>query len=143
MIIWRFSASRLLSERAEQRAQVLVAAQFFILAPFITYEAVEKLATGGETETSWLGIGLTIATLAICQPLGLVKRRLGVKLGSSATQNLLCRCRPLPCSLGCSRTRCSVSGGSTPWWRWEPRPPPCRRGARHSVVRAVAARRVE
>jgi hypothetical protein len=64
MIIWRFSASRLLSERAEQRAQVLVAAQFFILAPFITYEAVEKLATGGETETSWLGIGLTIATLA-------------------------------------------------------------------------------
>jgi divalent metal cation (Fe/Co/Zn/Cd) transporter len=71
---------------------VLVAAQFFILAPFITYEAVEKLATGGETETSWLGIGLTIATLAICQLLGLAMRRLGVKLGSSATQNLLCGC---------------------------------------------------
>jgi hypothetical protein len=31
-----FSGSRLLSERAERRAQVLVAAQFFILAPFIT-----------------------------------------------------------------------------------------------------------
>jgi divalent metal cation (Fe/Co/Zn/Cd) transporter len=95
VIIWRFSGSRLLSERAEQRAQVLVAAQFFILAPFITYEGVEKLATGGEIETSWLGIGLTIATLAICQPLGLATRRLGVKLGSSATvgegtQNLLC-----------------------------------------------------
>jgi hypothetical protein len=46
-------------------------------------------------ETSWLGIGLTIATLAICQPLGLAKRRLGAKLGSSptvgeGTQNLLC-----------------------------------------------------
>jgi divalent metal cation (Fe/Co/Zn/Cd) transporter len=51
--------------------------------------------TGGDIETSWLGIGLTIATLVICQPLGLAKRRLGAKLGSSATvgegtQNLLC-----------------------------------------------------
>ena len=95
VIIWRFSGSRIFSERAERRAQVLVAAQFFILAPFITYEGVEKLVTGGEIETSWLGIGLTIATLAICQPLGLAKRRLGAKLGSSATvgegtQNLLC-----------------------------------------------------
>jgi divalent metal cation (Fe/Co/Zn/Cd) transporter len=95
VIIWRFSGSRLLSERAERRAQVLVAAQFFILAPFITYEGVEKLVTAGDVETSWLGIGPTIATLAICQPLGLAKRRLGTKLGSSATvgegtQNLLC-----------------------------------------------------
>jgi divalent metal cation (Fe/Co/Zn/Cd) transporter len=95
VIIWRFSGSRLLSERAERRAQVLVAAQFFILAPFITYEGMEKLVTGGDVETSWLGIGLTIATLAICQPLGLAKRRLGAKLGSPATvgegtQNLLC-----------------------------------------------------
>jgi divalent metal cation (Fe/Co/Zn/Cd) transporter len=95
VIIWRFSGSRIFSERAERRAQVLVAAQFFILAPFITYEGLEKLVTGGDIETSWLGIGLTIATLAICQPLGFAKRRLGAKLGSSATvgegtQNLLC-----------------------------------------------------
>jgi divalent metal cation (Fe/Co/Zn/Cd) transporter len=95
VIIWRFSRSRLLSERAERRAQVLVAAQFFLLAPFIAYEGVEKLVVGGDVETSWLGIGLTIATLAVCQPLGLAKRRLGAKLGSSATvgegtQNLLC-----------------------------------------------------
>jgi divalent metal cation (Fe/Co/Zn/Cd) transporter len=95
VIIWRFSGSRLLSERAEQRARVLVGVQFFILAPFITYEGLDKLVTGGDVETSWLGIGLTIATLAICQPLGLAKRRLGAKLGSSATvgegtQNLLC-----------------------------------------------------
>jgi divalent metal cation (Fe/Co/Zn/Cd) transporter len=95
VIVWRFSGSRLFSDTAERRAQLLVAIQFFILAPFITYEGAEKLVTGGEIETSWLGIGLTIATLAICQPLGLAKRRLGAKLGSSATvgegtQNLLC-----------------------------------------------------
>jgi divalent metal cation (Fe/Co/Zn/Cd) transporter len=37
VIIWRFSGSRMFSERAERRAQVLVAVQFFILAPFIAY----------------------------------------------------------------------------------------------------------
>jgi divalent metal cation (Fe/Co/Zn/Cd) transporter len=50
---------------------------------------------GGGVETGWLGIGLTLSTLAICQPLGLAKRRLGERLGSAATvgegtQNLLC-----------------------------------------------------
>jgi divalent metal cation (Fe/Co/Zn/Cd) transporter len=40
-------------------------------------------------------MGLTVATLGICQPLGYAKRRLGEKLGSAATvgegtQNLLC-----------------------------------------------------
>jgi hypothetical protein len=95
VIIWRFSGSRLLSQRAEYRAQRIVAWQFFILAPFITYEALERLATGGDIETSWLGIGLTLATLAICQPLGYAKRRLGATLDSRATvgegtQNLLC-----------------------------------------------------
>jgi divalent metal cation (Fe/Co/Zn/Cd) transporter len=95
VIIWRFSGARVLSQRAEARAQRLVAWQFFILVPFIAFEAIEKLVTGGEIETSWLGIGLTVATLAICQPLGYAKRRLGGKLASQATvgegtQNLLC-----------------------------------------------------
>jgi divalent metal cation (Fe/Co/Zn/Cd) transporter len=95
VIIWRFSGSRILSERAERRAQVFVAAQFFVLAPFIAYEGIHRLVTGADVETSWLGMGLTVATLAICQPLGYAKRRLGRRLGSSATvgegtQNLLC-----------------------------------------------------
>lgn len=95
VIVWRFSGSRMLSERAEQRAQTLVAIQFFILVPFIAFEATEKLVSGAHVETSYLGIGLTIATLAICQPLGYAKRRLGDRLSSQATvgegtQNLLC-----------------------------------------------------
>jgi divalent metal cation (Fe/Co/Zn/Cd) transporter len=95
VIIWRFSGSRMFSERAERRAQILVAGQFFILAPFITYEALDHLLRGTAAETSWLGIGLTVTTLGICQPLGYAKRRLGEKLGSAATvgegtQNLLC-----------------------------------------------------
>jgi divalent metal cation (Fe/Co/Zn/Cd) transporter len=95
VIIWRFSRSRIFSEGAEGRAQFLVAIQFFILAPFIAYESMSKLLGGGGVDTTWLGIGLTLATLAICQPLGYAKRRLGRSLGSDATvgegiQNLLC-----------------------------------------------------
>jgi divalent metal cation (Fe/Co/Zn/Cd) transporter len=95
VVIWRFSGSRLFSEQAELRAQRLVAIQFFFLVPFIGFEAIERLVGGGEIETSELGIGLTLATLAICQPLGMAKRRLGTKLNSRATvgegkQNLLC-----------------------------------------------------
>jgi divalent metal cation (Fe/Co/Zn/Cd) transporter len=95
VIIWRFSGSRMLSDSAERRAQWLVAIQFFILAPFITFEAFEKLLGGGHVDTTWLGIGLTVATLAICQPLGCAKRSLGRRLASDATvgeglQNLLC-----------------------------------------------------
>ena len=95
VIVWRFTGSRLLSDRAERRAQVAVAIQFFILAPFITYEALAHLLGGHAAETTYLGIGLTIATLAICQPLGYAKRRIGERLNSGATvgegtQNLLC-----------------------------------------------------
>jgi divalent metal cation (Fe/Co/Zn/Cd) transporter len=95
VIVWRFSGARMFSQRAERRAQILVALQFFILVPFIVYEALDKLLSGGGVETSYLGIALTVATLAICQPLGLAKRRLGARLGSGATigegtQNLLC-----------------------------------------------------
>jgi divalent metal cation (Fe/Co/Zn/Cd) transporter len=95
VIIWRFSGSRLYSSTAERRAQFLVAVQFFLLVPFIAYEAVDKLIAGGEIATSWVGIGLTIATLVICQPLGYAKRRFGARLQSNATvgegtQNLLC-----------------------------------------------------
>ena len=70
-------------------------ASFFLLAPYVAVEAIRTLITGAEAETSWVGIGLTIGTLFICQPLGFAKRRIGSKLGSSATsgegtQNLLC-----------------------------------------------------
>jgi hypothetical protein len=34
VIVWRFTGSRLLSQAAEERAQKLVAVQFFLLAPW-------------------------------------------------------------------------------------------------------------
>lgn len=95
VIIWRFWGARALSETAERRAQKLVAVQFFLLAPYVAAEAVRALVSGQEAETSWLGIGLTVASAALMPGLGIAKRRVGVRLGSSATvsegaQNMLC-----------------------------------------------------
>ena len=46
VIVWRFTGARLLSHAAEERAQKLVAIQFFLLAPYVAFEAVHKLVTG-------------------------------------------------------------------------------------------------
>src|SRR5690606_30947337 len=46
IIVWRFTGSRVFSSAAEHRAQRLVAAQFFLLAPYVAFESVKALATG-------------------------------------------------------------------------------------------------
>lgn len=95
VIVWRFTGSRLLSQAAEERAQKLVAIQFFLLAPYVTAEALHKLVTAEQPETSWLGIGLVASSVVGMPFLGIAKRRLADRLGSVATrgegtQNLLC-----------------------------------------------------
>jgi len=95
VIVWRFTGSRLLSHAAEERAQKLVAVQFFLLAPYVAFEAIHKLLTGAQPETSWLGIALVTSSVIGMPFLGIAKRRLADKLGSVATrgegtQNLLC-----------------------------------------------------
>jgi divalent metal cation (Fe/Co/Zn/Cd) transporter len=95
VIVWRFSGGRLLSQRAEERAQKLVAVQFFLLAPYVAYEAVRHLVTGAEADISLLGMVLTATSLVGMPALGIAKQRLAATLGSSAThgegaQNLLC-----------------------------------------------------
>jgi divalent metal cation (Fe/Co/Zn/Cd) transporter len=95
IIVWRFTGTRTLSETAETRAQKAVAVTFFLLVPYIVYDAAATLITRSRAETSWLGIGLSIASLIVMPVLGVAKRRLGARLGSAATagegtQNLLC-----------------------------------------------------
>lgn len=95
VIVWRFTGARLLSEAAERRAQKLVAVQFFVLAPYITYEALQKLVTGEHPDVSPLGIALTASSAVVMPILGTKKRRLADLLGSVATrgegtQNILC-----------------------------------------------------
>lgn len=95
IVIWRFTGSRTLSDTAEARAQKAVAISFWLLAPYVAVESVHKLISGQAAETSVLGIALTAASLLVMPVLGVVKQRLGRRLGSGATagegaQNLLC-----------------------------------------------------
>jgi divalent metal cation (Fe/Co/Zn/Cd) transporter len=95
VIVWRFTGARLHSDRAERRAQKLVAVQFFLLAPWVTFEAIHDLLAGEKAETSLVGIVLVTTSLVGMPVLGVAKRRLAGTLGSAATrgegtQNLLC-----------------------------------------------------
>jgi divalent metal cation (Fe/Co/Zn/Cd) transporter len=95
IVIWRFTGTRLASPTSERRAQQLVAVSFYLLAPYIAIYAIRALAVGDQPETSIVGLVLTAGTAIFEPALGLVKRRIGARLGSSATagegtQNLLC-----------------------------------------------------
>lgn len=95
VIVWRFSARHMFSERAEDRAQKLVALQFFALAPYVAIEAVLTLVHGDRPDESWVGIGLAVASLATMPALGLAKQRIAHRIGSAATlgegrQNMIC-----------------------------------------------------
>ena len=95
IIIWRFTGERVFSHAAEERAQRLVAVQFFLLAPYVGFESVRALADGEHAETTWLGIALAIGSVVLMPALAIAKQRLADQLGSAATagegrQNMLC-----------------------------------------------------
>jgi divalent metal cation (Fe/Co/Zn/Cd) transporter len=95
IIVWRFTGTRTLSHRAEQRAQKLVAVQFFILAPYVTVEAIRTLVDGSHADESIVGIALAATSIIVMPWLGRAKQRIGARIASSATasegkQNLLC-----------------------------------------------------
>ena len=95
IIIWRFTGSRVFSEAAEQRAQKLVAIQFFVLAPYVGFESIRALAGAAHPEVSLLGIGLAVFSLITMPLLGIAKQRIAEEIGSAATkgegrQNVLC-----------------------------------------------------
>jgi divalent metal cation (Fe/Co/Zn/Cd) transporter len=95
VIVWRFTGWRTLSHHAEERAQKLVAVQFFILAPYVAVESTRALINGSHAEESLVGIALAASSLIVMPWLGRAKQRIGSRIGSSATasegkQNMLC-----------------------------------------------------
>ncbi|MEA2178254.1 MAG: hypothetical protein QOG77_1551 [Solirubrobacteraceae bacterium] len=119
VIIWRFTGARRLSQAAEERAQKLVAVQFFLLAPYVAQDAIRALAAGEHPDTSWLGIGLAISSILIMPWLGRAKQRIGAALGSGAThgegtQNLLCAYLAAGVLVGL------VANAALGWWWLDP-----------------------
>jgi divalent metal cation (Fe/Co/Zn/Cd) transporter len=95
IIVWRFTGARMFSLAAEQRAQKLVAIQFFVLAPYVGFESIQALVQGERPDVSWLGIALSASSMVVMPYLGIAKQRIADQIGSAATkgegrQNMLC-----------------------------------------------------
>ena len=95
VIVWLFTGARRGSAAAERRAQQFVAVSYFILAAYVTVDAVLALIGGHHPDISWIGIGLAAVTAPTMPLLARAKRKVGHALGSSATvseaeQNQIC-----------------------------------------------------
>jgi divalent metal cation (Fe/Co/Zn/Cd) transporter len=131
VVIWLFTGARVASPTAERRAQQLIAVSFFVLAAYVTVESIRTLVAGDEPATSWVGIGLAAFTAPTMPLLALTKRRIGRRLGSSATvkegaQNMVCAYLSIALLVGLLLN--AVAG----WWWADP--------AAALVIAAVALR---
>ena len=68
-------------EAKERRALKAVAITFFILAAYVTVEAVRSLLGDEEPSTSTVGLVLLVASIVIMPLLAAAKRRVGLALG--------------------------------------------------------------
>lgn len=84
VVLWLFTGNRIGSHAAERRAQQLIAGTFFVLAAYVSIEAVRTLLGGDHPRASWVGIGLAAFTAPTMPLLARAKRRIGNKLNSSA-----------------------------------------------------------
>ena len=131
VVVWLFASRQSESARAERRAQQLLGASFFLLAAYLSLEAIRSLAAGNEPEVSWVGIGLAAVTAPTMPLLARVKTRLARKLGSHAAvsegaQTMLCAYLSLALLAGLGGN--AVLG----WWWADP--------VTALVIAAVAAR---
>jgi hypothetical protein len=93
IVVWRFSGRRIFSETSEARAQMCVAASFFLLVPFIA-EAIRKLINGQGADATVLAIAVTASVVVLMPALEWAKLRFSQRLDSGATagegvQNLM------------------------------------------------------
>jgi divalent metal cation (Fe/Co/Zn/Cd) transporter len=119
VVLWLMAGSRSSSERAERRAQQLIAASFVVLAAYVGIESLRDLLGGHHPDVSWVGIGLSVVTLATMPPLAAAKRKVGDALGSSATtsesrQTMLCAYLSAALLIGLSAN--AIAG----WWWADP-----------------------
>jgi divalent metal cation (Fe/Co/Zn/Cd) transporter len=88
-LLWRLrragpDASVSEESAAEKRALYVVAATFFLLAVYITYESVTSLIRHEEPLTSPVGAVLAALSLAVMPALAFAKQYVGKQMGSSA-----------------------------------------------------------
>lgn len=95
-VAWQFSAREHHVREARERTTLrIIAVSFFVLAAYVSLDAVRALAGTGEAERSFPGIVLAALSLAVMPFLSAAQRRAGRELGSASAvadskQTLLC-----------------------------------------------------
>ncbi|NEC88027.1 cation transporter [Streptomyces sp. SID12501] len=95
-VAWQFSArEHAVREAREKTTLRIIALSFFVLAAYVTVDAVRALTGTGEAERSLPGIVLAALSLAVMPFLSAAQRRAGRELGSASVvadskQTLLC-----------------------------------------------------
>ncbi|WP_151476435.1 cation transporter [Streptomyces albicerus] len=95
-VAWQFSARDHAVREAREKATLrIIAISFFVLAAYITTDAVRALTGAGEADRSLPGIVLAALSLAVMPFLSAAQRRAGRELGSASAvadsrQTLLC-----------------------------------------------------
>lgn len=117
VVVWRFSGSRAVSDTAERRAQRGIAVSFWLTAPYLASESVDYLLTQHEPRLTLTSLAVTAVALLQMPVLGWAQRRLGDRLGSSATvskgtQSYLCAAQALAVFVGLLVTAQWPAG----WW---------------------------
>jgi divalent metal cation (Fe/Co/Zn/Cd) transporter len=109
VIIWRFTGHRIHSAAAEDRAQKLVAIQFFILAPYVAIESVRALVDGSRPDETLVGIVLACGSVVVMPVLAIAKQRIAEQVGSAVKEGReawrgegCCVARPLPADDCCA-----------------------------------------
>src|SRR5436190_18713620 len=69
ILLWRYAGPRADSQEAEHPAHRLIAVTFWLIALYVGGEAIRSLVGGHHPEVSYVGIGLSVVTLATMPPL--------------------------------------------------------------------------
>jgi divalent metal cation (Fe/Co/Zn/Cd) transporter len=104
--------------RAERRALYLVSATFFLLSAYIIFDSGSALSGGGRSESSTIGLILSILSVIIMPVLAYAKQWTGRALGSRALQadaveTWVCSYLSLALLAGVGLMRCSGGGEQT------------------------------
>jgi cation diffusion facilitator family transporter len=92
VMIWRLRAERSRRfddeqlEAIEHRARKLVAGSLFLLAAYVSFDAVQTLWSGDRPEFSVVGVVLLVVSITVMLWLARSKRRLAHELGSKALE---------------------------------------------------------
>ncbi|WP_017975717.1 cation transporter [Actinopolyspora halophila] len=95
-VAWQFSAREVAVRQARERTALrIIAVSFFLLAAYVSVEAVRSLVGGADAEASTVGIVLAALSVVIMPGLSLAQRHTGRRLGSASVvadskQTLLC-----------------------------------------------------